>query len=118
MKEINEYHNSLLIERFSMQKKISVQESEYQFECLKEFLLQCSLSSKPIQPSKQIDEMWHEFILFTRDYYYFCKNYLGQFVHHVPKMPATNSKTKRLEFVGVCDGGGDCDTGGNDGSDW
>ena len=119
MTDIRNYHNLLLIERYSLKKNISVAQSEKLFEQLKDFLFQCSISSKPLRPSKQIDDIWHEFILFTRDYYHFCKNYLGQFIHHVPKMPTTKSKSKALEFVGVCDGAGDCDTGGaNDGSDW
>lgn len=31
-----------------------------------------------------IDLMWHQFILFTKDYSEFCKTYLGQFIHHDP----------------------------------
>jgi len=31
-----------------------------------------------------IDEMWHVFLLFTRDYAAFCEKYLGGFVHHDP----------------------------------
>jgi hypothetical protein len=31
-----------------------------------------------------IDEMWHTFLLFTRDYYDFCHRYFGCFVHHQP----------------------------------
>jgi len=32
----------------------------------------------------QIDEMWHTFILFTRDYAAFCEGHFGCFLHHVP----------------------------------
>jgi hypothetical protein len=31
-----------------------------------------------------IDEMWHVFLLFTRDYAALCDAYLGGFVHHQP----------------------------------
>jgi hypothetical protein len=31
-----------------------------------------------------IDEMWHTFVLFTKDYAAFCERYFGHFVHHVP----------------------------------
>ena len=34
-----------------------------------------------------IDEMWHNFILFTRPYASFCKHYLGTFIHHNPTPP-------------------------------
>lgn len=31
-----------------------------------------------------MDEMWHQFILFTRDYRLFCKEYIGFFLNHAP----------------------------------
>ncbi len=39
----------------------------------------------PITPSlTMIDEAWHTFILFTRDYLTFCADFLGEIVHHLP----------------------------------
>jgi hypothetical protein len=35
-------------------------------------------------PSQAVDEAWHEFILFTREYQAFCSGVMGRFVHHVP----------------------------------
>ena len=32
----------------------------------------------------RIDDMWHAFILHTRDYADFCTHYFGQFIHHDP----------------------------------
>ena len=31
-----------------------------------------------------LDEAWHTFILFTHDYLEFCRDYLGQYIHHQP----------------------------------
>lgn len=31
-----------------------------------------------------LDEMWHTFILFTRDYTDFCERYFGYYLHHTP----------------------------------
>ena len=31
-----------------------------------------------------IDEMWHCFLMFTREYTAFCHDYLGRVIHHVP----------------------------------
>lgn len=31
-----------------------------------------------------IDDLWHAFILFTRDYQTFCQEYLGGMIHHDP----------------------------------
>ncbi|MBL8673224.1 MAG: hypothetical protein JNK11_21380 [Alphaproteobacteria bacterium] len=35
-------------------------------------------------PSQVVDDLWHEFILYTRDYQRFCKHAFGQFLHHTP----------------------------------
>ncbi len=35
--------------------------------------------------SPEIDEVWHAFILFTREYAEFCQAAFGSFVHHVPR---------------------------------
>lgn len=39
------------------------------------------------EPLKEIDDMWHEFILFTEDYTDFCKHYFGEYIHHKPVIP-------------------------------
>lgn len=35
-------------------------------------------------PSQVVDDLWHEFILHTRDYQAFCDKAFGQFLHHTP----------------------------------
>lgn len=35
-------------------------------------------------PSQVVDDLWHEFILHTRDYQQFCDKAFGQFLHHTP----------------------------------
>lgn len=35
---------------------------------------------------REIDEMWHEFILFTKDYTEFCTRYFGEYMHHLPNI--------------------------------
>lgn len=35
-------------------------------------------------PSKVVDDLWHAFILNTRDYERFCEKAFGKFFHHVP----------------------------------
>lgn len=44
-------------------------------------------------PSHIVDELWHEFILFTRLYKQFCERALGSYLHHTPAeaMPAPNT---------------------------
>jgi hypothetical protein len=35
-------------------------------------------------PSQVADDLWHEFILYTRDYGRFCNAAFGRFLHHTP----------------------------------
>ncbi len=35
-------------------------------------------------PSQVVDDAWHEFILFTKNYQTFCRRGLRRFLHHVP----------------------------------
>lgn len=53
-----------------------------------------------------IDEFWHTFILHTRVYEEFCKNYFGTFIHHKPSTPdfvplSLDETEKQLEYI--CD---------------
>ena len=34
--------------------------------------------------SKDVDNLWHTFILFTKEYAQFCNKFAGKFIHHVP----------------------------------
>ncbi|WP_028312005.1 glycine-rich domain-containing protein [Derxia gummosa] len=35
-------------------------------------------------PSQAADDLWHEFILYTRNYDAFCRRAFGRFLHHTP----------------------------------
>lgn len=52
-------------------------------------------------PSQVVDDLWHEFILFTRDYQAFCARAFGQFLHHTPavRLGAVKSDNEGLRRV-------------------
>jgi hypothetical protein len=35
-------------------------------------------------PSQAVDDLWHEFILYTRNYQHFCGKAFGGYLHHTP----------------------------------
>ena len=35
-------------------------------------------------PSQVVDDLWHEFILYTKNYELFCRRAFGRFMHHTP----------------------------------
>ncbi len=55
-------------------------------EGLRDYFHICNQAGKTMvsMPSQAVDVAWHEFILFTRDYDYFCRHGLGRFLHHTP----------------------------------
>ncbi len=49
------------------------------------FLVRLRVGDRLIgMPSRVVDDLWHEFILDTREYERFCKVAFGSFFHHVP----------------------------------
>ena len=52
-------------------------------------------------PSQVVDDLWHEFILFTRDYRLFCDHASALFLHHTPavKMGPVMSDNEGLRRV-------------------
>lgn len=53
---------------------------------LRQFFLAYSRSGKRFvsMPSQIADDLWHEFILYTREYQAFCRKAFGGFLHHTP----------------------------------
>jgi hypothetical protein len=40
-----------------------------------------------LAPSPEVDEAWHQFILFTSDYTRYCDAVAGEYIHHHPVIP-------------------------------
>ena len=45
---------------------------------------------------KEIDDMWHTFILFTQEYADFCQQYFDHFMHHAPNVSETKPTQKKF----------------------
>lgn len=84
-----------LIEKFCQDHGYSESDALSLFEDVKKFLLLGSLVDASPAPSYPIDQMWHAFILFTKDYAEFGEK-VGGFVHHRP-LPSTSESQPPLE---------------------
>ncbi|MEQ1936328.1 MAG: hypothetical protein ABL962_20930, partial [Fimbriimonadaceae bacterium] len=60
---------------------------EHEIE-IKRYLAMCAINPKAHYGMRgPIDELWHTFVIFTRDYARFCKEVAGRFIHHIPETP-------------------------------
>ena len=90
-------------------KRISYARAKSLFKATKQFLYVAMTVDIPCTPSKEIDVMWHEFILHTRDYRAFCEKYnRGQFIDHTPsdRKPDPEGYLRTAHIAGgICDEG-------------
>lgn len=86
-----------VVARYKKDYKVSDEDAKIHETELKKFLILAAENypdKKTEMYSKKVDDFWHTFLLFTKDYEKYCKEVLGQFVHHVPK--TEEEKSKRL----------------------
>lgn len=61
---------------------------------LKRFLALCAMNPSAHYGMRgPIDEIWHTFIMFTREYAQFCEHVSGRFIHHVPETGKGESRS-------------------------
>lgn len=53
-------------------------------------LLQKIYPTETLVPTREIDEFWHNHILFTKNYVQDCLNIFGHYLHHEPASPDEN----------------------------
>jgi hypothetical protein len=82
-----------LLSRCARDRGLTVEETELRFRETLKFLVLCALNPDAgYSPSREIDDVWHEFILHTKQYAEFCE-LVGGYLHHVP-----SSDGKRGDF--------------------
>lgn len=109
LKLLSDYKNKDVLFRFSKLYDIPEEDIEELFEETKKWLYAVSVNSELYKKGEVdfiigvnddlliLDEMWHNFILFTRDYKSFCKEYFGRFINHQPMTFSENEKHKAKE---------------------
>jgi hypothetical protein len=104
--EVLQYTNRDVVYRFMKTYGISWDAAEDIFEQVKKWLWLADHRRKSgieqglsiDMPIVVIDEMWHNFVLFTREYTEFCKRYFGYYLHHAP-----TTEAEELEHRGRLD---------------
>lgn len=104
--EATKYSNEALVRRYAERHEISLDSASRIFEETKKFLVIMAVMNTPISPSSALDEMWHHFILHTRDYAEFCQKYFGRFLHHNPtEKPNVQTRSEMLALAREIFGG-------------
>lgn len=94
------YKHPQVVRRFAKEYPNLAQDAELIFEDLMRFFWAGRLheKAKNVDPSnpdldfiyimdeemKSIDQMWHIFLLYTKDYMAFCEEHFGEYLHHLP----------------------------------
>lgn len=50
-------------------------------------------------PTKEIDECWHNHILYTRYYARDCEHLFGHYFHHIPAIPGESDNTLASDYL-------------------
>ena len=58
---------------------------------LKRYLIICSYSEGVCGMRGAVDDLWHTFVIFTKNYFDFCNKLCGKYIHHTPHI---QGKTK------------------------
>lgn len=73
-------------ERVRNENKLKENEYEWRLLDLKRYFILTSLLKESPMFSEKVDELWHQMLMFTREYDDFSKKYLGTTLHHRPNM--------------------------------
>lgn len=63
------------------------------------FLVLSRVTGRSLAPSAVIDDLWHEFVLHTREYEAFCRTHLGARIDHVPSETPCHEEYTRTRVL-------------------
>ncbi|MDX1900437.1 MAG: hypothetical protein SFW66_00360 [Gammaproteobacteria bacterium] len=62
-------------------------------------LLQKKHLPETLVPTREIDEFWHNHILYTKNYFQDCLNIFGHYLHHEPVSPDEDSQQLVSDYL-------------------
>lgn len=104
------YRNREILLRFADQYGVSEEDAADLFTETKKWLwLNTRADAPPLVVTaemRMLDEMWHNFVLFTPEYIQYCDERFGGYVHHAPT-PMAEKKRVRAAFQRDPEGAGE-----------
>lgn len=110
LREVLKYRNKDILDRFCDEFDISRRDARLLFQETLKWIWLCAEARKDRKAGHNvpplivdrflapIDEMWHNFILHTKEYARFCDTYFGFLVHHNPTPPRIK-KGQKIRFA-------------------
>ena len=88
------YSNDKVIAIHCARTGVPADLARVRFDNLIDYLCGAGKADSQVPPSKDVDEVWHDFLLCSRDYREFCTTHLGVFIDHVPLVGETTNAVK------------------------
>lgn len=107
-----QYENKNVLFRFLNLYNVSIEDARELFEETKKWLYAVAVNRELYKKGEIdfiigvnddlliLDEMWHNFILFTKDYNDFCNKYFGFFINHQP-MTENETARENIDYEGI-----------------
>lgn len=100
LKKVLSYKFDNLLYKFMENFDVTFEEADELFTETKKWLWLCGQPTKDIRMAIQhdmimLDEMWHSFILFTKEYTEFGLKYFGRYLHHSPTVKTEKDKYEK-----------------------
>ena len=99
LNRVDGYANLDVVAKLKIEFNISQWEAGLLFYDVKRFLFLRATQEGVWSPPSKIDDGWHEFILFTKDYTDFCKLFFSRFIHHSPARINAKPKIGAVEVT-------------------
>jgi hypothetical protein len=99
LEQVLEYENGAVLTKFTDYYGVAREDAVVLFRETRRWMWLCASRPDDVDmiiqdPLLMLDNMWHTFILFTRDYSEFCKKAFGRYIHH---LPVTSTEKKAFE---------------------
>src|SRR3954465_5077392 len=91
LKKALAYRNDDIVYEFTLNYVATLRQSKELFEETKKWIWLCAVAKAKGAPEPIIhhellalDYMWHQFVLFTREYHEYCHGLAASYIHHAP----------------------------------
>ena len=85
LRVIEDYDLWFIVERVREKGTLSAQQADEAVTEFRKYMALVALGNPELgMHSSEVDEIWHNFILFTREYAEFCHRICGHMIHHRP----------------------------------